>query len=45
MHSISPLVAQVFMDPHANHRRVKREGGASPTRFQSKGRVPRRRSK
>jgi hypothetical protein len=45
MHSISPLVAQVFTDSHANHRRVKREGGGSPTRFQSKGRVPRRQPK
>lgn len=43
MHSISPLVVRVFDD--TNHRRVKRDGGASPTRFESKGRVPRRQSK
>jgi hypothetical protein len=43
MHSINPMIIRVFDD--TNRRRVKREGGASPTRFQSKGRVPRRRSK
>ena len=43
MASISPIIAHVFDDPHAAHRRVKRE--RDRTRFESKGRVPRRKSK
>jgi hypothetical protein len=43
MPSISPLIVQVFDDPHANHRRVRRE--AKRIRFESKGRVPRRQPK
>jgi hypothetical protein len=44
MPSISPIIAHLFDDPHANYRRVRREGGLR-TRFESKGRVLRRRSK
>jgi hypothetical protein len=40
MHFISPHIVQVFDDPHAEHRRVKRAGNR--LRFESKGRVPRR---
>ena len=45
MPGISPLIVQIFDDPHSNHRRAKREGEANRTRFESRGRVPRRRSK
>jgi hypothetical protein len=43
MAAISSLIVQVFDDPHVKHRHVKREGNR--TRFESKGRVPRRRAK
>jgi len=45
MASISPIIAHVFDDPHAAHRRVKREGDPNRTRFETKGRVARRKSK
>jgi hypothetical protein len=43
MHSISPHIVQIFDDPHAEHRRVKR--ASIRHRFESKGRVPRRQAK
>lgn len=45
MPSISPLIVQLFDDPHAKHRRAHREGEPNRARFETKGRVPRRRSK
>jgi hypothetical protein len=45
MPSISPIIAHLFDDPHANHRHVKRERDQKRDRFGSKGRVPRRGSK
>lgn len=45
MPGISPLIVQLFDDRHPNHRRVRRDGDESRTRFESKGRVLRRRSK
>jgi hypothetical protein len=45
MPSISPIIAHLFDDPHANHRHVKREGDKNRARFETKGRVLRRRSK
>ncbi|MDT5016427.1 MAG: hypothetical protein QOD39_2587 [Mycobacterium sp.] len=45
MPTISPLIARLFDDPHANHRRVKREADGYPSRVGAKGRIARRRSK
>jgi hypothetical protein len=45
MHSISPLIAQVFDDRHGNQRRGTRDEDGNRIRFESKGRVSRRRSK
>ena len=42
MPSISPLIVRVFDDPHAHARQGKR---ANRTRFESKGRVAKRRSR
>ena len=42
MPSISPLIARVFDDPHAHARQGKR---GNRTRFESKGRVAKRRSR
>ena len=39
MHSISPLIAQIFDDPHGNRRRGKRDEDGNRIRFESKGRV------
>ncbi len=41
MPGISPLIIQVFDDPHARHRHSDRE--TKPRRTESKGRVLRRR--
>jgi hypothetical protein len=45
MPGISPLIVQVFDDPHARHRHADREGNddGKRRRFESKGRVLRRR--
>lgn len=45
MPSISPLIVQIFDDPHGNRRRGKRDEDGNRIRFESKGRVSRRRSK
>jgi hypothetical protein len=45
MPSISPLIVQLFDDPHAKYRRANRESEDNRTRSESKGRVPRRRFK
>ena len=45
MASISPLIVQLFDDPHAKSRRGKRDEDGNRIRFESKGRVLRRRSK
>lgn len=45
MPSISPLIAHVFDDRHGNRRRPKRDEDGDRVRFESKGRVSRRRSK
>lgn len=42
MPSISPLIARVFDDPHANARHNRR---ANRDRLESKGRVAKRRSR
>jgi hypothetical protein len=43
MPSISPLIARVFDDPHANARHVGKRGNRD--RFEPKGRVAKRRSR
>lgn len=45
MHSISPLIAQVFDDRHGSQRRGKRDADGHRVRFESKGRLSRRSSK
>jgi hypothetical protein len=45
MPSISPLIVQIFDDRHGNRRRAKRDEDGYRLRFESKGRVSRRRSK
>jgi hypothetical protein len=45
MASISPLIVHVFDDRHGNRRRAKRDEDGNRLRFESKGRVARRRSK
>jgi hypothetical protein len=45
MHSISPLIAQVFDDRHGNRRRATRDEDGYRLRFESKSRVSQRRSK
>ncbi|WP_197378512.1 hypothetical protein [Mycolicibacterium mengxianglii] len=45
MSGISPLIVRIFDDPHAKHRRVNREGEGNHPRFETKGRVRRRRPK
>jgi hypothetical protein len=45
MPSISPLIARVFDDPHANSRNGRRENQGRRERFASKGRVAKRRSR
>ncbi|MCW2556806.1 MAG: hypothetical protein JWP55_770 [Mycobacterium sp.] len=45
MPSISPLIAHIFDDRPGNHRRAKRDADGYRLRFESKGRVSRRRSK
>ncbi|WP_161600498.1 hypothetical protein [Mycolicibacterium hodleri] len=43
MPSISPLVIRIFDDPRTNRRNAKRDEEGNRTRFESKGRVARRR--
>jgi hypothetical protein len=45
MPSISPLIVHIFDDRHGNRRRAKRDEDGYRLRFESKGRVSRRRSK
>ncbi|MET0474982.1 MAG: hypothetical protein ABW001_10120 [Mycobacterium sp.] len=45
MPGISPLIVQLFDDPHARRRHAKRRGDPERDRFETKGRVARRRSK
>jgi hypothetical protein len=45
MPSISPLIAHIFDDRRGNRRRPKRDEDGYRLRFESKGRVSRRRSK
>jgi hypothetical protein len=42
MSSISSLVIRVFDEPRTNRRHVKRDEDGNPIRFESKGRVSRR---
>lgn len=43
MPGISPLIIQLFDDPHARHRHGNREDTSKQRRSESKGRVLRRR--
>jgi hypothetical protein len=45
MPSISPLIVQLFDDPHARRRHTKRRDDPDRDRSETKGRVARRRSK
>lgn len=45
MHSISPLIGRIFDDRHGNRRHATRDEDGYRRRFESKGRVSRRRSK
>jgi hypothetical protein len=45
MPSISPLIAQIFDDPHANARNGKRANHGNRSRAETKGRFGRRRSR
>ena len=43
MASISPLIVRIFDEPRANRRSGMRDEEGNRTRFESKGRVARRR--